>query len=186
MWESLLLEMKASMPALLKKNLSYIFRNLNLHQFILYVDTRKLNTILLIGWLKIHMKGVEVLSSLQRYFFEVLNLGFCRCGHSLAAAGTLPECKCSLCLCKNKTAHNMFLIFGGQQPEPLWFSDICSSALAALSASSLLLSPELNCCDLWDICLLGRVNCYRNCLCTPGEIRWLTAINCLNIMLSEP
>jgi len=30
------------------------------------------------------MKGVEVLSSLQKYFFEVLSLGFCRRGHSLA------------------------------------------------------------------------------------------------------
>lgn len=37
------------MPTLLKKNLSYILRNLNVRKFILLVDTRKLNTKLLIA-----------------------------------------------------------------------------------------------------------------------------------------
>ena len=139
------------------KNLFHIPRNLNLQQFILLVDTRKLNTKHLTGWLKIHMKGGGVLSSIQSSFFEVLNLGESRLGHRLGL-DHCPDPSVASVLAK-KPVVNMFLTFQEEQPESLWFSYVCSAALAALFASSLLPRPEVNHRNLPDVCLLGRVNC---------------------------
>lgn len=144
-------------PCLLwrRKNLLHISRNLNLQQFIFLVDTRKLNRKHLVGWLKICTKGVGVLRSVQSYFFEVMNLGKCRVGHRLGLEHC-PNPNVAFVL-ERKTVVSMFLTFGGEQSESLWFSYVCRAALAALFASSLLLRPEVNHRNL-GVCLLGRLN----------------------------